>query len=275
MKSLSIKKILIAAIFIFTYIYMIIIEKMPLLYLFLAYLILGILLVIVFFSDVLAFLGNYYFIAGNLDKASKIYNYAVSKSMSNATIYLNYSILLVREGNPQLALEILLKTQNLKKKLITEKNILLTMGSCYWVLGDIDKAIEILEGMRQKYDYVNNHVLTTLGYMYLIKDDLAKALDCTNLAIKDAPESGSAWDNLGQIYLKQSETEKAKDAFKKAIGFNQNLVDSYYYLGLIALQEQDIKQAVAYLERAKQCTISPLNTVTLEQIDSQLKELNP
>ncbi len=274
MKNLSLNKIIIVTVFVFTYIYVIIIQRLPVPYLLLVYLVLGLLSVIIFYSNVVAFIGNYFFIAGKTQKAVKVYNHAISKSCKNATVYLNYAILLVREGRPQEALEVLEKTETIKKKkLMTEKNILLTMGSCYWVLGEIDKAIHILEGMRSRYDYVNNHVLTTLGYMYLIKDDLDKALECTEKAIKDTPNSGSAWDNLGQIYLKQNKIKDAKEAFNKAVGYNQNLADSYYYLGIIAMKEEDTDEALTHFERAKQCTITLLNTVTLEQIEEKINEI--
>ncbi len=274
MKNLSLNKILIVAVFVFTYIYVVIIQRLPVTYLLLVYLVLGVILLAAFYSHVLAFIGNYFFIAGKTDKAVKIYNRALSKSSKNATVYLNYAILLVREGKAAEALEVLKKSEGIKKKkLITEKNILLTMGSCYWVLGEIDKAIHILEGMRNRYDYVNNHVLTTLGYMYLIKNDLDNALDCTQKAIKDTPNSGSAWDNLGQIYLKQNKFHDAKEAFNKAVGYNSNLADSYYYLGVISLQEENPDEALAHFERAKQCSITLLNTVTLEQIDEKINEI--
>ncbi len=217
-------------------------------------------------------MGNYQFALGNANKAIALYKLAISKNTKNSVAYLNYAIILVKDGNPKEALLYLEKARkfNGAKNVITAKGIALTIGTCYWVMGEIDKAIGELENLKAKYEYVNHHVLTTLGYLYIVKGDLEKALQYTNEAIEDTPNSGSAFDNLGQIFLLKGEQDKAREAFLKAVEFNKDLVDSYYYLGIIAEEQSNKQEAKSYFEKAAACSITSLNTVTKEQILEKL-----
>ena len=228
------------------------------------------LLALLFRVAILSMYANVAYISGKEDAARKYLKMAIDKKTKNSATYLNYAIVLVREGKAKESIEYLEIAEKINKNPINEKNIKLTMASSYWVSGDIDKAIEILETMRKKYDYVNAHVLTTLGYMYLLKENLDEALSCTNKAIEDAPQSGAAWDNLGQIYYMQENFEEAKTSFEKAVSYKSTLPDSLYYLGKIALNEENQESAKNYFAKALDCEITSLNTVTREQIEAEL-----
>lgn len=222
------------------------------------------------FSSAIAIFGNYMYVSGKQNAGIKLIRKAIQLDTKSPTAYLNYSILLVREGNGKEALNYIEKAERLSKNILTSKNIQLTKGSCYWVLGEIDNAIEVLEKMRTTYDYVNANALTTLGFMYFLKDDYDKAEEITRLALADSPESGSAWDNIGQIYLKKGDNKEAKEAFLKAVQYKSDLVDSYYFLGVIAEADNEPDKAREYFVKADNCDISSLNTVTKAQIQEKL-----
>ncbi len=217
--------------------------------------------------------GNCYYFLRKFDKARKFYAKAVKLNTTNVPALYNYALDLLHNGEAKAALVLLQKAQEHNTKLIYEKNIPLAIGSCYWLLGEIDKAIEIMEGLEEKYDYVNVSTLTTLGYLYILKGDLKKAEDYTQRAIEDTPEHAPAWDNMGQIYYSRGDIKKAKDYFKKALEYRENMVDSLYYMGLISEKEGNNTMAISYLSRAAQCDVSALNTVTLDQIKAKLAEL--
>lgn len=230
------------------------------------YLIIVVLLLIIFRVSLISFVGNLNYAKGNIEMANKLYKIAISKNTKSPTVYLNYAICLLQEGNSKEALSLLKKAQSINTKIMTEKNILVTMASCFWVMGEIDKAIEILENMRYKHEYINSNALTTLGYMYFLKGDYKQAIEFTNKAIEEDPKCGAAWDNLGQIYYKNLELEKAEDAFKKALFYRNDLVDSNYYLGLLYEKKGDNIKAKEYFIKANNCHITALNSVTKEQI---------
>ena len=241
---------------------------LPFYFTFVIYLAAFLVTLVLYFPNYLAVWANFNYMRGKESARSLLFA-AINRNSKSPAAHLNYAILLVREGDGQNALDALNKALALNPNVITEKNIRLTIGSCYWVMKDIDKAIETLEDMRKRYDYVNAHVLTSLSYMYFLKGEINTALDLTNKAIEDSPDYAAAYDNLGQIHYKLGELEDAKQAFMTALTHKSNLPDSNYYMGLIYEHENDSKKAAGYFDKAYQCKLSALNTVTKEQIEEK------
>ena len=244
--------------------------RLPFYYTVLFYFAVFLVSVVIYFSNYLAVWANFNYARGNEERARRLFVTAIRRKTTSPAAHLNYAILLMRDGDAEAALELLDKALTLKPKVIAEKNIRLAMGSCRWVMKDIDGAVGVLEDMRTRYEYVNSHVLTTLGYMYYLKNETEKALELTESAIQDSPEYAAAWDNLGQIRLSLGEAAAAKEAFDKAVSFKPDLADSNYYLGLIAEAENDAEAAAEYFKKTSECKVTALNTVTAEQIAEKL-----
>jgi len=256
-----------------SFVYIVGIAKLPFYYLPIAFVLLVALTLVLYRKKVIENRSNYYFTSGDLGKARKFAVQAIKNDTRNALIYLNYAVIILAEGNAKEALTLLEKACTLKRHILTDKNIRLTLASCHWVLGDIKKAIELLEDMRVQFEYVNAQVLTTLGYLYFLEGDTEKALELTHMSLKDSPEFASSWDNLGQINYKNGDLSKAKSDFNNAILYNPNLIESHYHLGLISIDENEIEIAIQHLETALKCPVSPLNTVTKEQVQEKYNEI--
>ncbi len=225
------------------------------------------------FKPIVVYTGNYFMARNNTELAKKIYKGAIAKNTIYPTAYLNLAIITLREGDAKTALSLLEQGLERTPSVLTEKNIYLTMGSCYWVLGDIDKAITVLEGMRRRYEYVNAHVLMTLGFMYLLKDDYEMATSCTDKAIQDNPELASAWDNRGQINYRLGNMDVAKEAFEKAVSLKFDLIDSQYYLALIYFEQGNTEKAREHIRLAEKCTATVLNTVGMTEVEELKKKI--
>lgn len=228
---------------------------------------------LVFNSYFLGLLGNFYLVSGKHKKAFETYKKAIDKNTRNVSALYAYGIeILKEESRADEALQLLKRAENLNTKVLMDKNIRLAMSSCYWVKGDIDKAIETLEKLRKEYSYVNTHVYTTLGYFYILKEDFEKALEYSKAALEDNPQHAAAWDNIGQIYYLQNKYDEAKDAFKKALSNKSNMVDSLYYLGLIYESENALEEAADCFKKANDCSISSLNTISYEQVTEKYNQ---
>ncbi len=222
---------------------------------------------IIFNSYFLGIVGNFYFVSGRTEKAFKYYRKAIAKKTRNVSALYAYGIEILKDdGKAEEALSLLQRAEKFNAKVNMDKNIRLAISSCYWVKGDIDKAIDTLERLKRDYNYVNAHVYTTLGYFYILKEDFEKAMEYSNLAIEDQPEHSAAWDNIGQIYFRQENFDDAKEAFIKALKFKETMVDSLYYLGCIYEKENETDKAFECFSKAKKCNVSSLNTITKEQI---------
>lgn len=229
--------------------------------------------ILAFNSYFLGMLGNYFYFLGKGDKAQEYYKKALEKKTRNTTAIYNYAAEILKNGNAEEALTLLQRAEKLNTSVMLEKNIILAKSSCYWVLGNIDKAIETLEHLKARFDYVNAHVYTTLGYFYFLKKDYETAMDYSKKALEDIPDHPSALDNIGQIYFAQEKYNEAKEAFEKALEQKPTLVDSLYYMGLISEKENNINKALEYLEKALNSNISSLNTVTKEEIEEKYNTL--
>lgn len=222
---------------------------------------------IAFNSYFLGSIGNFYFVSGKVQKAFKYYEKAIAKKTKNVSALYAYGTEILKEGGREdEALSHLERARKINAKVNMDKNIRLAISSCYWVKGDIDRAINTLESLKSDYNYVNAHVYTTLGYFYILKEDFEKAMEYSKKAIEDNGEHAAAWDNVGQIYFRQDNFEDAKAAFFRALKYRENMVDSLYYLGIIYEREGDYDKAFEYFSKASKCNVSALNTVTKEQI---------
>ncbi|MGN1318038.1 MAG: tetratricopeptide repeat protein [Lachnospirales bacterium] len=221
----------------------------------------------------LGLIGNFYYITRKADKAMKYYEKAVKLKTFNVKALYNYGLDKLHQNKPEEAMPVLIRAEKLNTKPLFDKLIPLAISSCYWLLGDVDKAIEILEDLKSRYKYLNPSTLVTLGYFYMLKGDYDKALEITNNALKENDKSASAYDNLGQIYYNMKEFDIAEENFKKALEINDSTVDSLYYMALICKNKGNVEDAKAYLTKADGCYISGLNTISKDDIKRELNLL--
>jgi len=257
------------AVYVLTFIFVLAIMKWPAYILLLALVIVTVVLYVVFYKEMLAVRGNIAYIRGEQEKAKRLLRLSIDKNVASPAAHYNYANLVLRDGDAETALTCLRKTRTLKPDPMMEKNIHMTLGTCYWVNGEINKAIETLEQMRKDYEYLNENVLTTLGYMYIVQGDLDTAQELTDKAIDEAPEYAAAWDNRGQIFYLRKDFVQAKESFEKALAYKPTLVDSLYFMGLIYEAEGDREAARDYYLRANEAPISALNTVKKDELEKK------
>lgn len=221
----------------------------------------------------LGMIGNMYYFFRKPDKAKEFYTIAVKRNTRNVKALYNYALDALHEGRGEEALNVFKRAEKINTKVLFEKLIPLAISSCYWVLGDIDKAIETIENLQKKFNYINPNTLTTLAYFYLLKNEYDKAEELTNKALKDNEAYAPAWDNLGQIYYTKGENTKAKEYFEKALKYRESMTESLYYMGLIEKSEGNTKKAKEYFEKANNGYISALSTVKKEDIEKELNTI--
>jgi len=100
-----------------------------------------------------------------------------------------------------------------------------------------------------------NH--NNLGDLYGRHGDYEKAIEEFKRAIELNPKYADAFHNLANIYQQVGKTDLAIENYKKAIEFNPGLWQSYQNLALIYFQQKDLVQASQYQERAVE--INPEN----------------
>jgi tetratricopeptide (TPR) repeat protein len=224
---------------------------------------------LIFRARLFFWLGNVNYAINKKEKAKEMFMRSINHGSRNPLTFLNYAILLMQGNEPNAAIEYADKALGMKCDEVMFRNAMLTKSSAYWHLNRRDKAIETLEELAGKYEYVNSHVSISLGFMYIAQGNFIKAKEIAIKTLEQHPESGAAWDNMGQIYLHEGDKAKAEEAFLKALSIKENLADSTFLLGKIYEEAGKTNLAKEYFLRAKGCTVTIMNTATAKEIDEK------
>lgn len=210
---------------------------------------------------------------GKPETAFKLYSFAYSHGSTAKAPKVAYAMQLMqktRYEESKNALEDLLADESLKPTLL--KIVRQDVAIAYWNTGDVQRAIDTMEKMKEDYDLLSAEFFTTLGYFYVEAGDYEKAAETTETALSMDEGNGGAYDNLGVIAYKQGNLEEALELFTKALELKETMASSKYYLGLIYEQLGDEDQAKSYFTAAHNSNITGLNTVTREQVDEKYRE---
>ncbi|MDR2168342.1 MAG: tetratricopeptide repeat protein [Clostridiales bacterium] len=224
-------------------------------------------------KNIWALRGNYFYVTGHAERARPLLKRALEGGVKSPAAHIYYALLLVKEDkNANEAFKYLDRALEYATNVVDERSAYITMATCHYMNNDAQAAINVLEGMREKHEYVNTSALVTLGYLYIQTGELDKALEMSNLAIEDDANYASAWDNLGQIYFKQEDFSRARNAFEQALSLKESLADSNYFMGIICEQEGEKEQAAEYFRKAAISPFAFFNSITQEQADAKYNE---
>jgi tetratricopeptide (TPR) repeat protein len=107
------------------------------------------------------------------------------------------------------------------------------------------------------------HARLGMSYYYLDQPDMAKKSYLTALALN--PGDYNTHYNLGELYFtKYDDNASALEEFKKALAGNPRHAEANFRVGVICLGNGMIKEAIGYLEKAREA--SPKNIRVLLQL---------
>ena len=213
---------------------------------------------------------------GQTEEAKQVYNEMYAKGLYQASYILPWSILLLREGgeeNYKKVKEILSKAQRSRDLTPDRRNdLLLNFAVADFKLGEVDKAIELLERAHQKTPCGNTY--GALGYMYIVQGNAEKALEFNTSALEYDDEDSVILDNLGQIHYRLlNDKEKALEYFNKAHALKEGQIDTLWFLSRYDIENGDTAAAVEKLEKALEGRFSPLNCVTKSDVEAEIARL--
>ena len=93
------------------------------------------------------------------------------------------------------------------------------------------------------------------------QDDFAKAAEYFEKAVAAFPEYDTAYNNLGVMYFRMNQPEKARAAFERSVTLNDKNADADRNLARILIHEGNWARAQDLLK--KSLIVEPLNPVTL------------
>lgn len=113
-------------------------------------------------------------------------------------------------------------------------------------MSNIDKIEELQLLLRE--DKSNFQARRQLGVLLLDNGFTKEALSHFIYLSKIFPEDSGIYYNLGIVYEKLKELDKAENAYLKAIEFSPKEVDAHYNLGLVYIDKKEYEKAVDCFE---------------------------
>ena len=219
-------------------------------------------------SAIYTALGSSNYSKGNIGKALTLFEKAYhTGKMPNTTIAF-YAYILLKTGNIELSENLLTKMLKTNLSLDDINQFKSIFALVHWKRQRLDEAIEMLEEVIKNYSTTS--VYGSLGYFYILKGDLEKALTF-NLEAYDYNNSDNIInDNLGQTYLALEQYEKSKEIYEILISKKPTFPEAYFNYGLLleALEQHD--QAQEMFKVALESKFSYLSSLTKEQIQTKL-----
>ena len=207
------------------------------------------------------------------EKAMQLYNEAYEKGMDKPRLLRGYSVLLIRTGNFDKALEVLKKIEKLPGLTSTEKTDLhINYAIILWKKGHLDHAMEILEDEFKHFK--NGTLYSIMGYLKIEKGDPDEALSFNKEALEYDDTDPVYLENMGQTYYRLiGDKETAKTYFDRAIELKPTAIDTNYFLALYDIESGNKEKAIERLQIARKGFFSPLNYATPQMIDEKLEEI--
>ncbi len=154
------------------------------------------------------------------------------------------------------------KKQSITSEIATEQKY----TSVEW----LNKAIE-LEGKNDSFGLLNHALSWTkalpgdakawynLGIAYGKSDQLLKAIEAYQQAIRINPEYTNAWYNLGIAYDDSNQFPKAIEAYQQAIRINPQDADAWNALGIAYDDSNQFPKAIEALQQAIRINLQDAN----------------
>ena len=210
---------------------------------------------------------------GDLEGARKDYDEAYAAGLNAPKLLLTYSMLLLRTGAYETAVEVLRKAEKAPGLTTDQKNqVHAHYAVAIWKLGKLDRALELLREVFRKQK--SGLTYGTLGFLLVEQGDAEEALAFNSEAVAYDDEDAVFLDNLAQTYYRLlQDKETARGYFEKALKIKPGAIDTNYFLAQYDVEEGKLDEAIAKLQTASEGRFSPLNYADREKVLAELEAL--
>ncbi len=218
---------------------------------------------------------NMAFQKGNIQETLDWFRKAYMTGKAKPNTVTSYGYLLLKSGKLNEAVKVL--EQQLSSSTLTNNDRYSAKSNyalALWKKGQLDAAIAELEEIFPYYR--NTNIYGSLGFLYILKGDLDKALNFNLEAMDYNDSNGVILDNLGLTYYLVGDYDKANEIYKKLMTLNPTFPEAYYDYALVYEKLGDKEKCVEKLKNAQLYKPNYLSSITTEQIEAKLAEVeNP
>ena len=212
--------------------------------------------------------------ANNLEEALSLYRKAALCNSSNVKAIKTYVFLELKIGSYAEALETLKRIVSKRKFLPEDSNQLdLLQAILYWKLNDIKTSLQILDDLKAN-NFNSLNFYEVYGYVLIQDEDFEKAISISNEGLKVDELSQIIRANLGEVFYKIGDIEKACFYFDELIDECVNFSEPYYFMGIISKEKEDFYKAKELLNKALKYDESILSNLSKNDIENALISIN-
>lgn len=208
----------------------------------------------------------------NLPKALRLIYKAYLLKDSSVHTAVTFVYFLLKSGKFVKAGEII---SELEKRAMNEQElniVALNKALFLWKSSRVEEAAQLYEKLLGQYE--STSLYSSYGYLILLTGDLDKALELNLKAYQFNPESSAIMDNLGLTYLKRNQPGESLALYEKLMEREPRFPEAYYNMALLMEEMMDHDSAVHYLGKALEQDFDGLSTVTREEVERKLNQLN-
>jgi tetratricopeptide (TPR) repeat protein len=198
----------------------------------------------------LVMLGDAYSKKGELDKAEASYLSAINEQGNNADALVGIArISQARRDDKNAALYL-----GRAKDVLTDSPDLLYSFALLALNADlIDDAMPAIKrAIELRPEESSYYFVLGITWLRLKKPDLQEAEQAFRQFLKSRPDDSQGQINLGYVLLKQKRYAEARNLLERSTEKENATPESYYYLGLIAQEQNEDNRAVELFEKAIQ-----------------------
>lgn len=217
-----------------------------------------------------ALFAKFSYARGDIQKALKIFDLAEKIGGMKSKNMINYGYLALRTGDVQKARSVLTKAYIKEKNPIVKKRINSMLALVLWQEGDLDGAIDMLEGVMNGFR--ETMVYQNLGVFYVLKGDGEKALEFNKKAYDYNPDDLGIMDNLAQSLVLCGDFDKAEKLYNEILDKEPGFPEPYYGYGELLCRRGDVEKGTALIEKALEKNYSYLSVKSKEEVGQILKK---
>lgn len=217
------------------------------------------------------FMGNLKFQQGQVEESMKWLEKAANRPDCKLPILIVYSFLLLKYGETEKAERLLERAKPMPKSRPMQMNYDINCAMLLWKKGKVDEAVAEFE--RLNAEFRNSNIMGSLGYMYIVKGDLDKALEFNRQAYEYNNTNATIVDNLGQTLLLRGEYEEALRVYEELMKLDPKFPDCHYHHGLVLEALDRKEEALAKIREALNYNLSRLSALTREDIEQAEQRL--
>ena len=166
------------------------------------------------------------FAEGNVEEADIVMKKASTAAPKNAMIHSIYGFMLLKMGKVDEAEKNLELAKNLAKTDDEKNSINSSVALLLWKKGLLDEAIHEMEVLTENYK--TSATYSTLGFLYIEKGDMEKALEYNQEAYDFNSSNAVILDNYATVLFLRGDYEKAGNVFSELMSKQPGFPDAYF-----------------------------------------------